>query len=94
MAKARIDVICPCCHAKLVVDPESGLVLHSSEKKSGYSFEEALEHEKSRKGKADEMFQKAFSDEQSRHAALEKKFRQALESKDELDEPIRPLDLD
>jgi hypothetical protein len=63
--------------------------------KSGYSFDEALEKEKKRKSKADELFAKAFEDEKHRRANLEDKFQEALESKDELDEPPpRPWDLD
>lgn len=91
---AKIEVICPCCQAKLLVEPKSGLVLHSEEKKSGYSFEKALEEVQSRKEQADELFQKAFQDEKRRQQSLEEKFREALKSKDELDEPARPWDMD
>lgn len=92
--QGRIEVMCPCCQATLTVDPKTGLVLHSEEKKMGYSFEQALEEVKTRKEKADERFNKAFLDEKRRHEALEEKFREALESKDELDEPARPWDID
>ena len=91
----RIEVVCPCCQAKLVVDGKTGLVIHSEAMKSGYSFDEALEKEKERKSKSDELFAKAFEDEENRRANLENKFQEALESKDELDEPPpRPWDLD
>lgn len=95
MAKSnRIEVICPCCESKLTVDPKTGLVVHTEAKKSGYSFEQALHEVESRKGKTDELFAKAFLDEKRRQESLEKKFKEALESKDELDEPVRPWDLD
>ncbi|MFQ5738051.1 MAG: hypothetical protein ACE5JX_03490 [Acidobacteriota bacterium] len=90
----RLQVICPCCQAKLVIEPSSGLVLRSNAKKSDYSFEKALRREEKRKKKSDQLFAKAFQDEKERQDALEAKFRQALESQDELEEPIRPLDLD
>lgn len=95
MAKSnRIEVVCPCCESKLTVDPNTGLVLHSETKKTGYSFEQALHEVKSRKEKSDELFAKAFVDEKRRQESLEEKFKEALESKEELDEPVRPWDLD
>lgn len=93
--RQRVEVDCPCCHAKLVVDGKTGLVIHSEAKKSGYSFDEAFEKERERKAKSDELFAKAFQDEEHRRATLEDKFQEALDSKDELDEPPpRPWDLD
>jgi len=91
----RVEVICPCCQAKLIVDGKTGLVIHSKAMKSAYSFDEALEKEKERKSKSDELFAQAFEDEKRRRASLEDKFQEALDSKDELDEPPpRPWDLD
>jgi len=79
----------------LIVDGKTGLVIHSEAMKSGYSFDEALEKEKERKAKSDELFAQAFEDEKHRRANLEDKFQEALNSKDELDEPApRPWDLD
>ncbi len=90
----KLRIVCPCCQTTLVVDAKTGLVLHTEERKSVYSFEDAVEREKSRKNKADEMFEQAFTNEKKRQSALEDKFRQALESKDELEEPTRLFDLD
>lgn len=95
MDKKRLTVTCPCCQARLVVDPVSGLVVHSEAKKGSYSFDEALQQERRRKAKSDELFNKAFEDEKERQKSLEEKFQEALRSKDELDEPPpRPWDLD
>ena len=90
----RIQVSCPRCHSNLVVDPNTGLVLHSDSKKSDYSFDEAVEKVKTRKEQTDELFQKAVQAEERRQESLEDKFREALDSQDELDEPIHPLELD
>lgn len=57
-------------------------------------MEDALKREKTRKEKADELFQQAFDKEQKRTDQLEQKFQEALRSKDELEEPMRPFDLD
>lgn len=96
MAKGsdRIKVVCPLCNASMVVDPKTGLVIHSEGKKSGYSFEDALDQVQIRKEKSDELFQKAFQDEKERQKGLEDKFKEALESKDELDEPPNPWEMD
>jgi hypothetical protein len=91
----RVDVVCPCCQAKLVIDGKTGLVIHSEAQKSVYSFDEALEREQARKEKSDSLFAQAFENEKRRQASLEDKFEEALKSKDDLDEPPpRPIDLD
>lgn len=95
MEKKRLEVTCPCCQSRLVVDVATGLVIHSDAKRAGYSFDDALRNEKERKSKSDEIFAKAFAEEKKRQSTLEAKFEEALRSKDELDEPPpRPLDLD
>jgi hypothetical protein len=79
----------------MVVDAKTGLVIHHERQRSAYSFDEALQKEKARKEKSDELFAKAFEDEKKRQDSLEDKFKEALQSKDELDEPPpRPWDLD
>jgi hypothetical protein len=94
-AKQRVEVTCPCCQAKLLVDGATGLVLHTETRKSSYSFDDALQREKERKAKTDELFAKAVENEKRRQSSLEEKFQAALRSKDELDEPPpRPWDLD
>lgn len=90
----KLQVVCPCCQATLVVEPSTGMVLKSQEKKTDYSLEGALRQERTRKQKADELFAKAFQNERKRHASLEEKFRKALDSKDELEDPTRPWDFD
>ena len=87
--------ICPSCQTKMTIDAKTGLVIHSEHRKSAYSFDEAIEKERARKDKSDELFAKAFEDEKKRQDSLEDKFREAMDSKDELDEPPpRPWDLD
>ncbi len=90
----NVKVECPCCQASLLVNTRTGLVLHSEKKKLDYSFENAVQDVEDRKQKAAELFDKAFVDEKKRQQGLEEKFREALKSKDELDDPIRPWDLD
>ena len=92
--KKRVRVTCPACQATLTIEPSTGLVIHSEAKKVDYSLEDAVEKERTKKSKADEMFARAFQDEEDRHQSLEEKFKTALEAKDELDDPTRPFDLD
>ncbi|HSR68085.1 MAG TPA: hypothetical protein VLU25_09090 [Acidobacteriota bacterium] len=94
MSEKRIKVSCPCCHSELTVDRETGLVIKHSRQRSAASFDEALEREQQRRGKADELFAKAFENERKRTSDLEKKFREAFDSQDELEDPVRPFDLD
>lgn len=95
MAKQRVKVVCPGCQTSMVVDGKTGLVIHSESQKSAYSFDDALEREKERKDKSDELFARAFQNEKKRQSSLKEKFDEALKSKDELDEPPpRPWDLD
>ncbi|UCF37355.1 MAG: 2-nitropropane dioxygenase [Acidobacteriota bacterium] len=89
MSKDRVNVVCPCCQASLVLDRKTGLVIHSEKKKLDYSLDDALKEEESRRKKSDELFAKAFEDEKARQQNLEAKFQEALDSKDELDEPVR-----
>jgi hypothetical protein len=91
---ARLEVTCPCCQATMLVEATTGLVLKSQDKKPDYSLEEAVELEKERKSKADEVFAQAFVDEKKRHESLEEKFKKALDAKDELEDPTRPWDFD
>ncbi len=94
MAKQRIQVVCPSCQATLNVDPKTGLVIKSDKKKSEFSFDDAMERQKSFTSKADDLFQKAFDDEKERAEQLEEKFKEALKSTDELEAPKRPFDWD
>ncbi len=90
----KLEIVCPCCQTTLTVDAKTGMILHAKEKKSAYSFEDALQQVNKRKEMADDLFNKAVTDEKRRRDTLEEKFRQALDMKDELEEPTRPFDLE
>ena len=90
----KLEIVCPCCQTTLTVDAKTGMILHAKEKKSAYSFEDALQQVNKRKEMADDLFNKAVTDEKRRRDTLEEKFQQALDMKDELEEPTRPFDLE
>ena len=91
----HLTVRCTCCEAVLTVERESGEVLFTEKpKKKSLSFEDALTSVQRDKDTAEDRFKEAFEREQSRMKSVEGKFEEALKRKDELEEPIRPLDFD
>lgn len=73
----------------------SGEVLFTEKpKKKGVSFEDALQQLQREKDTADDRFRDAFAKEESRMKTVEDKFQENLKRKDELEEPIKPLDWD
>ena len=92
----HLTVQCTCCEAMLTVHRETGEVLFTekSKKKSGVSFEDALQQLQKEKDTADDRFRDAFAKESTRMQTIEEKFQEALKRKDELEEPLRPLDYD
>lgn len=75
-----IKTVCPCCHAELWVDPQSGAVVQhkKSEKKNFSSLEELLVKEKEKKEKTDERFLQAKKLEEAKKKKAEEMFRQSL----------------
>ena len=93
--KETLHVRCTCCEAVLTVDKFSGEVLFTEKpKKKSVSFEEAVQKLQHEKETAEDRFKEAFQREQGRMELVDKKFEEAMKHKDELEEPIRPLDLD
>ncbi|HEX4996872.1 MAG TPA: hypothetical protein VFY29_01520 [Terriglobia bacterium] len=91
----RLEIRCTCCDAVLTVDRTTGDVLFTEKpKKKNLSFDEALNKVHADKETADDRFNEAFEREKARLKAVEGKFEEALKRKDELEEPIRPLDYD
>ena len=77
------------------VDKNSGEVLFTEKpKKKIASFEDALSKVHQEQQTAEDRFKEAFQREEGRMKLVDQKFEEALKRKDELEEPIRPLDLD
>ncbi len=93
--KSSIQVRCTCCDAVLTVDPKTGEVLFTKKpKKELASFEEALLKVKQDQETAEDRFRDAFQKEEGRMKLVDKRFEEAMKHADELEDPIRPLDLD
>lgn len=93
--RRTIHVRCTCCDALLSVEPNTGTVLFTEKaKKKHVSFEEAVSRVQKEKDMADERFRKAVEREGDRKKLVDRKFEEALKHTDELERPVRPIDLD
>ena len=93
--QSTIRVQCTCCEAVLTVDKASGEVVFTEKPKSKkISFEDAFQKVKQDQETADDRFKEAIMKEQGRMKIIDQKFEEAMKRKDELEMPIKPIDLD
>jgi hypothetical protein len=93
----EVEVLCPCCETRLLVDTSTGVILREDRKKKpAKSFEGALGEEKARRAASDEVFGKALKSQKDQQDLLERKFQEAMKkAADEPDEkPPHPMDWD
>ena len=92
---STIRVQCTCCDAVLTVDKASGEVVFTEKPKTKkVSFEDAFQKVKQDQDTAEDRFKEAFLKEQDHMKVVDKKFEEAMKRKDELEMPIKPIDLD
>ena len=94
--QTTIRVRCTCCDAVLTVDKASGEVVFTEKPKTTnkLSFEDAFQKVKQDQETADDRFKQAFMKEKDHMKIVDKKFEEAMKRKDELEMPIKPIDLD
>jgi hypothetical protein len=99
-AGAMFDVACPCCEAKLKIDPETQAVIAHTAHVRPPAIEDLAAEVAKLKGEGarrDEVFRKNFEAEKSHGKVLEKKFdelfKRAMENPD-APPPKRDIDLD
>ena len=92
----NLELSCPCCSTKLVVDRDTGDILHEERpKKAGASWDQAVQAGKDKQAEAEAMFEKGMDRERRADEILEKKFEEALKRADKSDTPPpRIFDLD
>ena len=93
----RIELTCPCCTTKLVVDAKSGEILAEERPKKDLakSFDDAMTNVRSGAQKRDEAFSKAADRTRNLDDLLNKKFEEARrKAKDDKSRPFNPLDAD
>ena len=92
---SKLQVRCTCCDAVLTVDGKSGEVLFTEKpKKKGVSFEDAVQKLSQDQETAEDRFREAFQREEGRMKVVDQKFEELMKRKDELEDPLRPIDLD
>ena len=94
-----IEVTCPCCEARLTVDPGSGAVLGSEKAahaRAGVDLKDAKRVLEQETARIHERYDQIVQTEKGRGAVLDKLFKFHIEkSKDEpAPRPIRDIDLD
>ena len=96
--KDRVQVDCPCCKTKLVVDVATGAILAEERPKTdpSASFEQAMTDVKSGPARREDAFSKAFDRTKNLDDLLQKKFEEARRkaASDPGGKPKNPLDLD
>jgi hypothetical protein len=94
-----LEVTCPCCEARLAVDPVSGAVLGSEKAahaRAGVDLKDARRVLEQETARIHERYDQIVQTEKGRGTALDKLFKTHIEkSKDEpAPRPIRDIDLD
>ena len=96
--KSEIEVVCPCCHATLVVDTNLGRVVSHVEPESGDKPElsEARRIVAEQAARREAMFQQSVESEKTRGDALSRRFEEALKQakQEPITRPARDFDLD
>jgi uncharacterized Zn finger protein (UPF0148 family) len=93
----NLDIVCPCCETKLVVDPDSGAILHEERvvKREHKSLDDALGHVAEKKREAEQKLERAMQEARNREEILEKKFEEARRrAAGSTTPPPRPFDGD
>jgi hypothetical protein len=96
---STIDIICPCCQARLTIDLVLNAVIrHEVAVKTTPSMDlrEALGTLKSEANRREAQFQQALAAEREKGKVLERKFEEFLKKakEDRSPPPPRPIDLD
>jgi len=93
----NLDITCPCCETRLVVDPDTGAILREDRvvKREHKTLDDALDHVNAQRREAEHKLERALRDSKNREEILEKKFEEARRKAKESDTPPpRPFDGD
>ncbi|MBI4736640.1 MAG: hypothetical protein HY766_11400 [candidate division NC10 bacterium] len=98
-AKEPLEVVCPCCQAKLRVDPELQAVLSYEpppEERTVRDLSEAVKGLQAEAAQRQAKFEESLKAQKSKKNLLDRKFQEALKkAKDEpITKPVRDIDLD
>ncbi len=99
--KKRLQVVCPDCSSRLVVDAATGEVIshraHKAPPAGGKALDELLEGLDREKEQAEDLFEREVAAHKDRDRLLSEKFEEAMKRAEEADDgkpPPRPFDFD
>ena len=82
------EIACPCCHATMVIDAQTGAVLsHREAKKEMESLDDFFARQKNRSAELDAKFKEAQEREKNKIDLLNKKFEAAKQNPNLKDPP-------
>jgi hypothetical protein len=91
-----LTVVCPCCQAKLTIDPELGAVVGHEPpppRRAVGDLGAAFDVLRSKSAERDERFRQQMQAESQKGKVLDRKFQEGLKkAKDSPDPPKRPFD--
>ena len=95
---STIEIICPCCQARLTIDLGLNAVIHheiAAKSAQSMDMQEALGALKSQANRREAQFQQALAAERDKGKVLERKFEEFLKkAKEDRSPPSpRPIDL-
>ncbi len=92
------ELLCPCCNARLKIDPElKAVIAHEAPKtpRKFSSVDDALGALKGQDEEREKKFAASVEAEKSKKDVLNKKFAELFEkAKDDKSKPVRDIDLD
>jgi hypothetical protein len=98
MSTPAFVVACPCCQAKITVDPElRAVIAHEAPppKRTVDDLGDALSALRSKSAEREERFRQQMEAESQKGKVLDRKFQEGLKrAKDSPDPPKRPFDYD
>ena len=97
--ETSLEVVCPCCGARLKIDKALGKVIHHAappKHTKPLDIDHAAQFLEKEKVRREALFKQSSEEEKLKSQLLERKFEEALKkSKDEpISPPIRDIDLD
>jgi uncharacterized Zn finger protein (UPF0148 family) len=93
----NLDIVCPCCETRLVIDPDTGAILHEERvvKREHKTLDDAMDHVAAQRREAEQKLQRAIEESRNREEILEKKFEEARRrAAGSTTPPPRPFDGD
>ena len=95
--KSELELTCPCCQSKLVVDVNLGRIIsHKEPEREKPELRDASNILAAEAARREALFEQSFHAEKTRGDALSKRFEEALKqaSTEPITKPTRDFDLD